>query len=137
MNAYNLNQDQLEQMTKQASQQAEELNQLGKNGFEAWLKTANLWMDGTQNLWKSYTDMANQTRESQAQAAKQFMSCKTLNDMTETSAKVAQDLSEQMMSNATSLSEQTVKVCMETLEPLNDSMTKGFQTAKKTSKKAA
>jgi len=102
MNTYNFNQDQLEQMTKQATEQAEQLNELSQNGFNAWMKTTNLWMDGTQTLWKSCTDMANQARESQTNAAQQFMSCKTLNDMTETSTKISQELAEQAMSNATS-----------------------------------
>ena len=57
--------------------------------------------------------------------------------MTETSTKIAQDLAEQAMSNATSLSEQTVKICMDTMEPINDTMSKGFQASKKAAKKAA
>ena len=32
MNAYNFNQDQIEQMTKQATQQAEEISQFGQQG---------------------------------------------------------------------------------------------------------
>ncbi len=130
-------QDQIEQMTKAASQQAEEIANFGKTGFEAWMKTTNIWMDGTQTLWKSCADMTNNAREQQAAAMKQFMSCKTLNDMTETSTRVAQESMEQVMSNATSLSEKTIKVCMDTMEPINDTMSKGFQTAKKAAKSAA
>jgi len=81
--------------------------------------------------------MANQARESQTNAAQQFMSCKTLNDMTETSTKISQELAEQAMSNATSLSEQTVKICMESAEPLNDTISQGFKATKKATKKAA
>ena len=129
-------QDQIEQMTKAATQQAEELVNFGKTGFDAWMKTANIWMDGTQALWKTCNDMTTAARDQQAQAMKQFMSCKTLNDMTETSTRVAQETMEQTMSNATTLSEKTVKVCMDTMEPINDTITKGFQTAKKTAKAA-
>lgn len=137
MNNMNMGQEQIEQMTKAATQQAEELANMGKTGFEAWMKTTNIMMDNTQAFWKSCTDMANTTREKQAQAMKQFMSCKTLNDMTETSTKIAQETMEDTMSNATTLSEKTIKMCMDTMEPLNDQMTKGFQTTMNKAKKAA
>jgi len=137
MNTNKFTQDQLEQMTKTATQQAEDMASYGKAGFEAWMKTTNIWMDGTQTLWKTCNDMTTAAREQQAQAMKQFMSCKTLNDMTETSTRVAQETMEQAMTNATALSEKTIKVCMDTMEPMNDTITKGFQTAKKTTSKAA
>jgi len=137
MSTYNFNQDQVEKMTQTATQQAEEFANYSKSGFDAWMKTTNILMDGAQNLMKSCTDMANQAREQQAAATKQFMSCKTLNDMTETSTKVAQELTEQTMSNATTLSEQTIKVCMETAEPLSDTMSNGFKATKKAASKAA
>ncbi len=136
MNNYNMNQDQIEKMTQAATKQAEEFANFGKTGFDAWMKTTNLWMDGTQNLIKACTDMANNAREQQAAAAKQFMSCKTLNDMTETSTKLAQETMEQSMSNATALSEKTVKVCMDSLEPLNDTISQGFKATQKASKAA-
>lgn len=137
MNTYNFNQDQIEKMTKDATKQAEEFATLGQQGFNAWMQTTNILMDGTQSLMKTCTDMANQTRETQAAATKQFMSCKTLNDMTETGTKIAQELTEQAMSNATKLSEQTVKVCMDTAEPLNDTISQGLKATKKSAKKAA
>lgn len=136
MNAYNFNQDQLEKMTETATKQAEEMANFNKTGFDAWMRTANIMMDSTQNILKTCTDMANQARETQTNAAKQLMSCKTLNDVTETSTKIAQDMTEQVMSNATTLSERTIKVCMETMEPLNDTVNKGFKTAKKATKAA-
>lgn len=137
MNTYNFNQDQIEQLTKNATQQAEEFANYSKTGFDAWMKTTNIWMDNTQNLWKSCTDMANEAREQQAAAAKQLMSCKTLNDVTETSTKIAQELAENAMSNSTKLSEQTIKVCMEAAEPINDTISQGFKATKKAASKAA
>ena len=137
MNNFNFGQDQMEQMTKTATQQAEDMANMGKTGFDAWMKTTNIWMDNTQNMWKSCTDMMNSAREKQARAMKEFMSCKTLNDMTETGTKIAQQTMEDTMSNATTLSEKTIKMCMDTMEPINDQMTKGFQQTMKKAKKAA
>lgn len=136
MNTYGFNQEQLEQMTKTATKQAEEIAALGRTGFDAWMKTANILMDGTQSFVKTCTDMANQACETQETATKKFMSCKTLNEMTETSTKVAQDITEQTMSNATALSEKAIKVCMDTMEPLNDTMNQGIKATKKATKAA-
>jgi len=137
MNNMNYGQDQMEQMTKAATDQAEELSKMGKSGFDAWMKTTNMWMDNTQTLWKSCTDMANSSREKQAKAMKELMSCKTLNDMSDASTKMAQATMEDTMSNATTMSEKTIKMCMDTMEPINDQMTKGFQQTAKKTKKAA
>ena len=137
MTNFNFGQDQFEQITQTATQQAEEVANMSKAGFDAWMKTTNIWMDNTQNMWKSCTDMMNSTREKQAKAMKEFMSCKTLNDMTETSTKIAQETMEDTMSNATTLSEKTIKMCMDTMEPINDQMTKGFQATMNKAKKAA
>lgn len=137
MNTYNFNQDQIEKMTQAATKQAEEFANYGRTSFDAWMKTTNIWMDGTQNLFKTCTDMTNSAREKQEAAMKKFMSCKTLNDMTETGSKIAQETMEDSMSNATKLSEQAVKVCMDTIEPLNDTISQGYKTTKKAAKAAA
>ena len=136
MNTQFLNQDQLDKITKSVTQQAEEAADYSKNSFDAWMKTSNIWMDGAQTLWKSYTDMTNTAREQQTNAIKTFMSCKTLNDMTETSTKLAQETLEQTMTNATTLSEKTIKICMDSMEPINDTISKGFQQQMKKAKAA-
>lgn len=137
MNNMNFGQDQMEQMTQTATQQAEEMAKMSQSGFDAWMQTTNIWMDNTQNMWKSCTDMMNASREKQAKAMKEFMSCKTLNDMTETSTKIAQATMEDTMSNATAMSEKTIKMCMDSMEPINDQMSKSFQQTMKKAKKAA
>ena len=130
-------QEQMEKVTKAATQQAEEMADLSKAGFEAWMKSTNIFMDGASNMFKAWSNYGNSARETQTSAMNEFMSCKTLQDMTETSTRVAQKSLEEAMSNATDLSEQTIKLCMDSLEPINDQITKGFQkTAKKTAKAA-
>tara|TARA_B100001750_G_scaffold80884_1_gene64278 strand:- start:587 stop:1000 length:414 start_codon:yes stop_codon:yes gene_type:complete len=127
-------QEQMEKVTKATSQQAEEFAEYSKSGFEAWIRSTNILMDGATNLFKTMSNYGNETRERQAEAIKQFMACKTLNDMTETSTRVAQQTLENAMSNATDLSEKSIKLCMDAMEPINDQVSKGIQ---KTTKKAA
>ncbi len=137
MNTQNYSKEQLEKLTEATTKQTEDMMNFGKNGFDAWMKSTNIFMDGAQDMFKSLTEMTNSARETQATAAKQMMSCKNLNDMTEISTKITQDTMEQAMSNATTLSEKTIKLCMESSEPLNDQMTKTAQETMKKAKKAA
>ena len=130
-------QEQLEKVTKAATQQAEEMAEFSKSGFEAWMKSTNIFMDGATNMFKAWTDYGNSARETQAAAMKELMSCKSLQDMSETSTRVAQQTLEQTMSSATDISEKSIKLCMDSMEPINDQISKGFQkTAKKASKAA-
>jgi len=110
----------LENYSAKAKAQAEEAVAFGKDSYEAWLKTTTIVMEGTQDMFKYWTNSANKAREKNAAALKTFMSCKTLNDMTETGVKIAQQNLEDTMSSATELSEKTVRLCMDALEPLNE-----------------
>lgn len=130
-------QEQIEKITKAATQQAEEMADFSKSGFEAWMKSTNILMDGATNLFKTMTEYSNDAREKQATAIKEFMACKTLNDMTETSTRVAQQSLEQAMTSATDFSEKGIKLCMDALEPINDQISKGFQKTVKKASKAA
>jgi phasin family protein len=130
-------QDQIEKMTKMATEQAEDFANMGKNGFEAWVESANIWMNGTQNMFKTWSNITNAAREQQAKAMKEFMSCKTINDMTETGSKLYQQSLEQSMSQSTQLTEQAIKTYMDSVEPINDQMTKSFQNGMKKAQSAA
>lgn len=129
-------QEQIEKITKAASQQAEEMAAMNKAGFDAWMQSTNILMDGATNLYKAVTDYSNNAREHQAATMKQFMSCKTLNDMTEVSTKVAQESVEKMMSASTELSEKSIKIYMDSMQPINDQVSKTMQTAANKTKAA-
>jgi phasin family protein len=94
-------------------------------------------MEGMSDMYKSWSSYGNKMRETQAEAVKEFMACKTLNDMTETSTRVAQQSMEQAMSGATEISEKTIKVYMDALTPINDQVNTAMQKTAKKAKKAA
>lgn len=130
-------QEQIEKATKAATQQAEEMAEMSKAGFEAWIKSVNTYMDGATNMFKTWTSYNNDAREKQAAAMKDLMACKTLNDVTETGTRVVQQSMEQSMNCATEISEKGIKLCMQTMEPINDTLSKGFQKSMKKATKAA
>lgn len=116
----------LENYSAKAKAQAEEAAAFGKESYEAWLKSTTIMMEGAQDMLKFWTNSANAARERNAAALKTFMSCKTLNDMTETGAKIAQQNLEETMSSATELSEKTVRLCMDAIQPLNEQFSSAF-----------
>ena len=64
---------------------------------------------------------------------KSLMSCKTLNELTETQTRLAQDSFDNFISNAAKLSEMSVKLATEAFEPINSQMSKTMsKSAKKT-----
>jgi hypothetical protein len=130
-------QDQMNKMAQATTQQAEEFAEFSKNGFEAWMQSTNIMMEGMSDMYKSWSSYGNKMRETQAEAVKEFMACKTLNDMTETSTRVAQQSMEQAMSGATEISEKTIKVYMDALTPINDQVNTAMQKTAKKAKKAA
>lgn len=130
-------QEQIEKATKAATQQAEEMAEMSKASFEAWMKSMNICMDGATNMFKTWTNYNNAVREKQATAMKELMACKTLNDVTETGTRVMQQSMEQSMNCATEMSEKSIKWCMQTMEPINDQISNGFQKTMKKASKAA
>ena len=124
--AQNQAKENLDNYTAKAKEQAEEAAAFGKDSYEAWLKTTTIMMEGAQDMLKYWTNSANKAREKNAAAMKTFMSCKTLNDMTETGAKIAQQNLEDTMSSATEISEKTVRLYMDAFEPLNEQFSSAF-----------
>lgn len=119
-------QEQMEKYSAKAKAQAEEAAAYGKENYEAWLRSTTIMMEGAQEMVKFWTNSTNKAREKNAAAIKTFMSCKTLNDMTETGAKIAQQNLEDTMSSATELSEKTVRLYMDAFEPLNEQFSSAF-----------
>lgn len=120
-------QDQMEKYTAKAKAQAEEAASYGRDNYEAWMKSTTIVMEGAQDMMKYWTNSLNKAREQNAAAIKTFMSCKTLNDMTETGARIAQQNMEETLSSATEMSERSVRLCMDAFEPLNEQFSTTFQ----------
>lgn len=102
--------------------------------LEAVIKSGNLFLAGTQDLLKTYAGLAQQSVEKNSEAVKTLLGCKTLNELTETQTRLAQESFEGFINNATKLSELSVKLATESFEPLNAQLNK---TVKKASEAAA
>lgn len=101
----------------------------GKENVEALLKSTNIWMKGTEDLFKTYISLAQDTAAKNSEAFKTLLACKNLNELTEVQNKLAQESFDGFMSGATKLSELSVKLATEALEPINDQVSKTIRKA--------
>lgn len=116
------NKAQYEKLTNEAAS-------AGKENVEAILKSTNIWMKGTEDLFKTYLSLAQESAAKNSEAIKTLLGCKTLNELTEVQNKLAQESFDGFMAGATKLSELTVKLTTEALEPINDQVSKTIRKA--------
>ena len=113
------------QFEKLSTDGAEQVRQVSDN----MMKSSTLFMKGMEQVMKTCMSMAQDSAEKNAEAMKQLMACKTINDFTEAQNKLAQQNFDDMMQNATKLSEICIKVCTEAFDPINDQLSKAIKKA--------
>ncbi len=100
-----------------------------KDGMEAVMQSFAVWMKGSEDMMKICMSSTQDIAEKQTAAMKAIMSCKTINELTETSNRICQENFDEMMSSATKFSEKAIKVATEALDPINDQVTKVMKKA--------
>ncbi|MDB5491950.1 MAG: phasin family domain protein [Micavibrio sp.] len=100
-----------------------------KEHMDAFVQSGTLLTKGSEELMKTYFGLMQNSAEKSAEAVKALMACKTLNELTETQNKLAQDSFETYMTGVTKLSELTVKLANSSLEPINAQFTKSMKKA--------
>lgn len=102
---------------------------LGKEQMDAFMKSGNLFLKGSEDILKTYMTLAQDSAEKSAAAVKTLLGCKTLNELTEVQNKLAQESLDGFITSATKLSELSVKVATESFEPLNAQLSKTIKKA--------
>jgi phasin family protein len=120
--------------THKAEKMTADATALNKDQMDAFMQSGNLWVRGTEEIVKTYVSLAQEAMERNSEALKTLMGCKTLNELTETQAKLAQQSFDDLVTNATRISELTIKVATDSLEPVNSQFAK---TLKKSTSAAA
>lgn len=119
-------------MTQSKSQMdkiAQEATSFGRESFEAFMESSNIFTKGFEQITRTAVALAQTSAEKQAQFLNKAMSSKTLNEWAETQNKIAQASLDDLMSNVTKLSEMSIKVLTEAAEPINEQMGKGMRKA--------
>lgn len=122
------------EMTTKTEKMTADATALNKDQMDAFMQSGNLWVRGTEEIVKTCVSLAQEAMEKNSEAMKTLMGCKTLNELTETQTKLAQQSFDDLVTNATKISELTVKIATDSLEPINSQFSK---TLKKTTAAAA
>jgi phasin family protein len=101
----------------------------GKDHVEAITRSGGIFAKGFEEFLKTYSTLAQSAAERNAQAFKSLLGSKTLNEFTETQTRVAQENLDDFLSGVTKLSELSVRLATETLEPINEQVTKSIKKA--------
>lgn len=112
--------------TKQFEQMSKDAAEMGREGFDAAVKSSTIYAKGFEAWLRTGMEMAQSAAEKQAEFAKQAMSSKTLNEFSELQNKMAQTSFDDFMAGATKLSEMAVKTLTDASEPVNEQMTKAM-----------
>lgn len=111
-----------DQFVQQATEQS-------RQTVEAAVKSANIWANGVEQLMKTSMQFMQDSQTRQTEAFKTLMSCKTINELTEAQNQLAQRAYDDMITSATKMSEISAKVATDSLQPLNEQMSKTMKKA--------
>ncbi len=102
---------------------------MGQDQIDALMKSSSILQKGIEEIIKTASQIAQEAGEKNAAATKALFSCKTLNEFADTQSKLAQSSYDTFLTNATKLSELSVKICTDSLAPINDQMGKTIKKA--------
>ncbi len=100
-----------------------------RQGMEAFIKSGNIMMKGAEQMMKTLAEIAQESTQRNTEAFKTLMACKTLNELTETQNRIAQESFDEAMTTCTKLSEIGIRLATDVFEPLNDQVSKSIKKA--------
>jgi len=110
----------LDEITKQTTEFSQQCS-------DACTKSGEIYAKGFETIFGEMMNIAQSSAKKQAGFVKEALSSKTINEFAEIHNKVMQDSFDEFMTNTTKLSEISIKVVMETSEPMNEQINKIIQ----------
>lgn len=100
-----------------------------KKQLEALSKSGSIFWKGCEDLVRECMSLAQDSTEKNSKIIQTLMSTKNINEWAETSNKLTQQSFDDTMAGLTKISELSVKVATDSLEPINDQITKAVKKA--------
>ncbi len=126
----NMTQNNTQNTTKAFEKLNADATAFGQENLDAMIQSSTLFFKGAENLMKTCATLTQESAQKNAEALQTLMSCKTLNELTETQNQLAQDSFDGFIAQATKLSELSLKLAKESLEPINAQVTRTVKRAK-------
>lgn len=102
-------------------------NEFSQQCSDACAKSGELYAKGFETIFGEMMNIAQASAKKQAKFVKEALGSKTINEFAEVQNKIIQDNFDEFMANTTKLSELSIKVALETSEPLNEQINKLIQ----------
>ncbi|MDH5722707.1 MAG: phasin family protein [Alphaproteobacteria bacterium] len=110
----------LDEITKQTTEFSQQCS-------DACTKSSEIYAKGFETIFGEIMNIAQNSAKKQAKFVKEALASKTINEFAEIQNKILQDSFDEFMTNTTKLSEISIKVAMETSEPMNEQINKIIQ----------
>ncbi len=125
--------DVVENLVSQSRSQLERFSQdfssFGREGFDAYNKTAAIFAKGFEEFFRTGAEIAQEAAEKQANLLKTAMSSKSVNEWAEAGNRLTQTALDDSMAAATRLSEIGARLLTESAQPLSDQLTRSMKKA--------
>lgn len=100
-----------------------------QDALQTCMKSGKIAAERMQDMMGYCMQMCQESSEKQAEAMKNFFTCKTLTDVTEAQSKFAQTSFDDMVQAMTKMTEMGIKCSTEIMEPFNDQLGKAMKKA--------
>tara|TARA_B100001989_G_scaffold239839_2_gene204402 strand:+ start:3088 stop:3474 length:387 start_codon:yes stop_codon:yes gene_type:complete len=94
---------------------------------DACAKSSEIYAKGFETIFGEIMNIAQDSAKKQAKFVKEALSSKTINEFAEVQNKIMQDSFDDFMTSATKLSELSIKVAIDSSEPMNEQINKIIQ----------
>lgn len=97
-----------------------------QESFESFMQSSTALAKGCEDIIRTSVSMVQSSAEKQHKMMQKIMNSKDISDISSASNEIAQNGMDDLMSNATKLSELSVRVLTESIDPINNQLSKGY-----------
>lgn len=109
---------QVEKANEAVAKGYDEFAAIQKDGMDAFIKAGEIWAKGAEDIGKAYMAFVQETAESGSEAAKAFLSAKSLKDVFDLQGEIARKTFDKSLSEGKKLSELSLKVVNDAFQPI-------------------
>lgn len=122
---------QVEKANEAVAKGYDQLSALQKDGIDAFIKAGEIWAKGAEDLGKAYFALAQEAAETNSEAAKAFLSAKSLKEVLDLQSEIARKSFDKSLSEGTKLSQLSLKVVNDTFQPIQKQFVAAVEKAGK------
>lgn len=115
-----LTKENVEKASKALFGNYDEMAEVGKAGYDAYMTAMNVWMKGAEAIGKELYSFTQGNVEKSVEASKTVLACKTLNELLDVQNDLAKQGYEGLVAELTKISELSVKTANDAFKPIQE-----------------